>query len=129
MLSIAITTLRARKGGAIGALAAVVLAVTLVVSCGILLESSLRAPLGVERLGAAGVVVQTGQSAHGGEVSLTLPEHARVAASLAPRLGRIPGVAVAVADRSFDVRITGGAGRRLGDLTVAVGHGWSSAAL
>ena len=50
MLRIALSTLAARKGGMVGAFAAVSLAVVLVVSCGILLESSLRAPIPVERL-------------------------------------------------------------------------------
>ena len=58
MLRIAFSTLASRKGGTFGAFAAVALAVVLVVSCGILLESSLRAPIPVERLHAAAVVVQ-----------------------------------------------------------------------
>ena len=44
MLRIALSTLAARKSGSLGALSAVVLVVVLVVSCGILLESSLRMP-------------------------------------------------------------------------------------
>ncbi len=62
MLRIALSTLSARKGGMLGAFAAVALAVMLVVSCGILLESSLRALIPVERLAAAGVVVQADQT-------------------------------------------------------------------
>ena len=58
MLRIALSTLAARKSGMLGAFAAVALAVVLVVSCGILLDSSLRAPIRVQRLAAAGVVVQ-----------------------------------------------------------------------
>ena len=58
MLRIALSTLAARKGGMLGAFAAVSLAVVLVVSCGILLDSSLKAPIPVERLRAAEVVVQ-----------------------------------------------------------------------
>ena len=42
----------------LGAFAAAALAVVLVVSCGILLDSSLRAPIRVQRLADAGVVVQ-----------------------------------------------------------------------
>ncbi len=62
MLRIAFITLAARKSGMIGALAAVGLAVVLVVSCLILLQSSLSAPLPVERLRAASVVVQASTS-------------------------------------------------------------------
>ena len=83
MLWIALHTLRSRKGGTIGAVVAVGLAVTIAVSCGILLQSSLREPIPVERLAAAAVVVQAGQSTSGdGEVSVSLPERARLSAGL-----------------------------------------------
>src|SRR5262245_14700418 len=118
MLRIALSTLNGRKGGMLGAYAAVALAVVLVVSAGILLESSLRAPLPVERLAGAAVVVQADTSlSAGGDVSVLLPERARLSEGLADRLGAVPGVQAAVADRSFAVG---------GSLT---GHGWSSAAL
>src|SRR4051794_19111879 len=124
MLWIALHSLRHRKGGTFGALAAVVLAVTLVVSCGILLESSLRASIPVERLAGAGVIVQASQSTSGaGEVSVALPERARLPAALAGTLHRVPGVRAAVADRSFDVQLAGREG------TPIVGHGWAAAAL
>ena len=50
MLRIAFSTLAARKSGSLGAFAAVALAVLLIVSCGVLLQSSLRVGIPVERL-------------------------------------------------------------------------------
>ena len=97
MLRIAFITLAARKSGMIGALAAVGLAVVLVVSCLILLQSSLSAPLPVERLRAASVVVQASTSSAGlhGEanVSVSLGERVRLQASEAERIRHIAGVA------------------------------------
>ncbi len=74
MLRIAFITLAARKSGMIGALAAVGLAVVLVVSCLILLQSSLSAPLPVERLQAASVIVQASTSSAGlhGEANVSV---------------------------------------------------------
>ena len=86
MLRIALSTLAARKSGMLGAFAAVALAVVLVVSCGILLESSLRAPIRVERLAAAGVVVagRHRRSAASGD-RRHLPAGARAPAGRPPR--------------------------------------------
>src|SRR3954449_2917016 len=67
MLRIAFSTLAARKSGMMGAFAAVGLAVILVVSCGILLQSSLRAPIAVERLHNASVVVEAATSVTGSQ--------------------------------------------------------------
>ena len=79
MLRIAFSTLAGRKGGMLGAFAAVALAVILVVSCGILLESSLQAPIPVERLAAAGVVVQADPT-FDGNASVLLSERRRLPA-------------------------------------------------
>ena len=104
MLRIAVITLAARKSGMIGALAAVGLAVVFVVSCLILLQSSLSAPLPVERLRAASVVVQASTSSAGlhGEanVSVSLGERVRLQASEAERIRHISGVLAVVPDRS-----------------------------
>ena len=85
MLRIALSTLAARKGGMLGAFAAVSLAVVLVVSCGILLDSSLRAPIPVQRLACRRrSSLQASPSISGrGEVSVALPERPRLAATLA----------------------------------------------
>src|SRR5580765_8442918 len=106
MLRIALSTLAARKSGMLGALAAVALAVVLVVSCGILLESTMREPIPVERLEAAAVVVQQNPSiSGGGEVGIWLPERTQVPAALADRIRSLPGVVDAIADRSFAIQL------------------------
>src|SRR3954451_9280201 len=97
MLRLAVSTLGARKSGAFGALAAVALAVILIVSCGILLQSSLQAPIAVERLHAAAVVVEgptsvTGSQGQGNINEVSLTERRRVPSSAAARIRRIPGV-------------------------------------
>jgi putative ABC transport system permease protein len=135
VLRIALSTLSARKGGMIGALAAVSLAVVLVVSCGILLQSSLKAPIPVERLQGASVVVQaptTIAGSHGeGNVSISLSERTRLPASVADRIRRLPGVATVVADRSVYAPVVDRRGRLLKGENGAppIGHGWESAAL
>lgn len=132
MVRLAFATLQARKSGMLGALTAVGLAVVLVVSCGILLESSLRAPISVERLSAAAVVVQSSPTVSGaGEVGVLLPERRRLPASVADRIRTLPGVRAAIADRSFPLRVLGHDDRALtgDDDAPAVGHAWESAAL
>src|SRR5262245_43647620 len=104
MLRIAFGTLAARKGGALGAFVAVALAVVLVVSCAVLLESSLRASIPVERLQGTAVVVQgeptLRPSADEADLPVLLTEHRRLRPELAGRIARLPGVAGVVADRS-----------------------------
>jgi hypothetical protein len=118
-----------------GALAAVRLAVVLVVSCGILLESSLQAPIPVERLHAAAVVVQAATTISGskgeGNVSVSLDERTRLPASEADRIRTLPGVATVVADRSVYAPVVDRHGRLLkgGNGSPSVGHGWESAVL
>src|ERR671937_2292005 len=135
MLRIAFSTLTARKSSTFGALAAVGLAVVLIVSCGVLLESSLRAPIPVERLRAASVVVAADSTikpvAGEADVSVLLAERRRLNAGLADRISRIPGVTKVVADRSVDAQVVDRRGRLLegSDGASSVGHGWSSAAL
>jgi putative ABC transport system permease protein len=132
MLRLALGTVGSRKGGVLGALVGVTLAAALVVSCGIVLESTLRAGDPVERLAAAAIVVQRGPSFHlpGGANDLTLTERTSLDGRLAARLGTLPGVARAVADRTFpaELALPRHGGRPLFGGAVP-GHGWSSAAL
>jgi putative ABC transport system permease protein len=132
VLRLALGTLRSRRGGFLGALVGVILAVTLVVSSAIVVESTLRAGVPVDRLAAAPVVVARAQSLHlqGGENDAALRERARVDARLAVALRTVPGVERAVADRTLAVAVATVAGRRLTDVSgPAPAHGWSSAAL
>lgn len=130
MVRLALGTFSSHRGGIIGAVAAVTLAVTLITSSGIVIESTLRAGIPVDRLDAAAVVVDRGQGfgLTGSANDVTLREPTRVDAALATALRAIPGVARAVADRTFATTIatTGGRPLRAGSTP---GHGWASAAL
>jgi putative ABC transport system permease protein len=136
MLRLALSTLAARKSGTFGALAAVGLAVILIVSCGILLQSSLQAPIAVERLHGTSVVVEgpttvTGSQGQGNINEVSLTERDRLPSSAAGRIRRIPGVETVIADRSVYAAAIDGHGRlvksRNGPLPA--GHGWESAPL
>src|SRR4051812_24835083 len=135
MLRIALSTLGARKSGALGALVAVGLAVVLVVSCGILLESSLRKPIPVGRLHAAAVVVEGDPSVEqeNGEagIGVLLTERHRIGTGLAGRIRELPGVATVVGDRSVYAQLLDQRGAVLEDRdgVTSLGHGWTSAAL
>jgi putative ABC transport system permease protein len=132
MVRIALGTLASRRGGFLGAVIGVILAVTLVVSSAVVVESTLRTGIPVDRLAAAPIVVAGSQSLHlpGSANDVTLRERARVDGRLAGRLRRLPGVARVVADRTLPTIVATVEGRRLtapSELTPA--HGWSSAAL
>src|SRR3954452_21369759 len=97
MLRLALSTLAARKSGTLGALAAVGLAVVLIVSCGILLQSSLQRPIAVQRLrlarvGVEGPMTVTGSQGQGNINEVSLTERNRLPSSVARRIREIPGV-------------------------------------
>src|SRR4051794_39052016 len=105
MLRLALSTLAARKSGTFGALAAVGLAVVLIVSCGILLQSSLQRPIAVERLRGTSVVVEppttvTGSQGQGNINEVSLTERNRLPTAVAARIREIRGVETVIADRS-----------------------------
>jgi putative ABC transport system permease protein len=133
VLRIALGTVGPRRGGILGALVGVTVAVSLVVSSGIVLESTLRAEIPVDRLTAAAVVVDRGQSFNlpKSENGSTLPEQARLDSRLAGRLGALPGVERAIADRTFPAALVDSRGRPIapGAGGYLPGHGWSSVAL
>ncbi|WP_083983457.1 FtsX-like permease family protein [Actinomadura hibisca] len=113
-----------------GLFAALLFAAVLVGSCGVLLESALRAHAPVERYGAAAAVVTGPQRVETRVKQLGSPpakqsrpvaEPARVPVAMVERLRAVPGVRAVVADVSFPVLTGAGA-------TVS-GHGWDSAAL
>src|SRR4051794_32487476 len=135
MLEIARNSLRARRTIMAGAFAAVALAVAFVVSCGVLLESSLNAPVAVHRLAAASVVVQGeptvyAKTGEGGDPVL-LSERRRIPDDIATRVASVSGVHIAVADRTFAVDLHDTSGRVIGDAEGerATGHGWGSSSL
>jgi putative ABC transport system permease protein len=138
MLRLASQTMRARRHGFVGAFVALSLAVALVMACGILMESGMRAAAPVQRYAAAPVVVAANQTTQvklpegdGSVESFRLPEQARIPAALADRVAGVDGVRTVIADRSLPATVAAADGRLLSgpDGGPLVGHGWSSAAL
>jgi putative ABC transport system permease protein len=111
MLGIALSTLRARKGGFAGAFIALLLATTLVGACGILLETGLRADIPTQRYAAAPLVVAGASEvvipdpAGGDAQREPLPERPRLDAALAQRIRGVDGVAAVVAEVSFPAQV------------------------
>ncbi|MFD9652384.1 FtsX-like permease family protein [Streptomyces mirabilis] len=149
MLSLALLTLRARKGGFVGTFVALLLGAAVLSACGILLESGIRAGSSAERYAAADVVV-TGRQ----EVELTfkdldgstvkesqpLPERVPLRASSADRITGVDGAKAVITDVGAPVRLVTDAGQpvpghhgagveahnwsslRLGDFRLTTGH-------
>jgi putative ABC transport system permease protein len=118
------------KGALAGVFVALLFAAALVGSCGVLLESALRAHAPVSRYDKATAVVTGSQSVSvvmkstGSDPetqSRPLVERARVSTALADRLRSVPGVKAVVADVSFPVVTKAG--------VTVTGHGWDAAAL
>ncbi|EPD62321.1 FtsX-like permease family protein [Streptomyces sp. HGB0020] len=149
MFTLALQTLKARKGGFVGTFVALLLGAAVLGACGVLLESGIRAGSSAERYAAANAIV-TGRQ----EVELTLkdldgstlhesqplPERVPLKASLAERLDRVDGVRTVIEDDAVTVRLADAhdrpvsgrhgsalqahnwAGLRLGDFRLTQGH-------
>lgn len=124
MIRLALTTLRYRTAAFLAIFVAVLLGGALLSAAGGLLETGLRLNAPPQRLAAAPIVV-TGDPAYhppNGSGSAAFPERHPVEASLATKLAGTPGVAKAIADRTFPAVVTPGS-------DPLTGHGWASAAL
>lgn len=136
MLTLALRTLKARKGGFAGTFVALLLGAAVLGACGVLLESGIRAGSAAERYAAADVVV-TGRQ----EVDLTLkdldgstlhasqplPERVPLHRSLAGRLAHVDGVRAVIEDDSVAVRLANAHGRPVTGRhgTAPRAHNWS----
>ncbi|MEW2350514.1 MULTISPECIES: ABC transporter permease [unclassified Streptomyces] len=143
MLRYAFQTLRARKGGFIGAFLALLCAAALVTACGILLETGLRGTIGTERYAAAPVVVGGDQNVHQTTVkkkkgktkvkhkAKPIAERAWLPASTAGKLSGLPGVRSVVPEITFPAYAVASGGRIIDgvDGKDSYGHAWASAAL
>lgn len=139
MLRLAWSTLRARKGGFIGAFTALLCAAALITACGVLLETGLRGGIPTERYADTPVVVTADQNLHwtkhkkGKEKvkSKPLTERAWLAADTADKLRGIPGVTAVVPEVTFPATVFTADGRPLEgpDGGPSWGHGWESAPL
>ncbi|MEV7521826.1 FtsX-like permease family protein [Streptomyces sp. NPDC091371] len=144
MLRYAVQTLRARKGGFIGAFLALFCAAALVTACGILLETGLRGTIGTERYAGAPVIVGGDQNVH--QVTVTdkgdgkgktkekakpLGERVWLPADTANTLGSLPGVRAALPEISFPAYAVTPKGQIVPgvDGKPSYGHAWTSAPL
>ncbi|MET9893854.1 FtsX-like permease family protein [Streptomyces sp. NPDC006465] len=140
MLRYALKTVRARKGGFLGAFVALMCAAALITACGTLLETGLRGTIRTERYAAAPVVVSADQNVHRTTVkhkkgktkvkhkAKPIAERAWLADDLAARLRRVPGVDRVVPELTFLAQPLTSAAAVEKDRP-AYGHAWASAAL
>ncbi|MFD7258315.1 FtsX-like permease family protein [Streptomyces sp. NPDC059874] len=144
MLRYALQTLRARKGGFIGAFLALFCAAALVTACGILLETGLRGTIGTERHAGAPVIVGGDQNVHQVTVSnkgdgktktkekaKPLGERVWLPADTAATLGSLPGVRAALPEVTFPAYAVTSKGQVVPgvDGKPSYGHAWTSAPL
>src|SRR4051794_24409530 len=135
MLRLALLGLRGRRSAFAGAAVALLVAATLVTTCGVLLASGVRSSPVPERYAGAPVVVAGKQTLRHrvnryDSESVLLPERVRLPSALAVRLASVPGVRRAVPDVSVRTQVLGPHGAVAGPGghdTFA--HGWPSAAL
>ncbi|MFF8815081.1 ABC transporter permease [Streptomyces pactum] len=126
--------IRFKPSSFVGTFVALALAAVIVSACGILLEGGIRAAMPPVRYADVPVVVAADQRAHlttgsGDEredVPAQVPDHERVDAALLSTVVRTPGVASAVPDVTFPVRLGEPAGRPGAEPLAA--HGWGAAA-
>ncbi|TDC84789.1 FtsX-like permease family protein [Actinomadura sp. 7K507] len=121
MTGIALRVLRFHKGGFLASFAGLFLGALIVVGCGGLLETGIRADAPPQRMAAAPIVVTGDQRYHGTVEELIFPERARLDAALTAKIGAVPGVAAVVPDVSFPAA--------LASHGAVTGHNWASARL
>ncbi|UNO38351.1 FtsX-like permease family protein [Streptomyces sp. MST-110588] len=132
MLSLALSTLRHRKGGFAATFVAMFFGAALIMACGGLMESGVDNAVPSQRFAAAPVVVAGDQS----YASSCLAERVRLDSGAVRRVAAVPGVREAVPEVSFPVAVVR-EGRPVTALPDSVaradhrplGHGWESARL
>ncbi|MFJ7303717.1 FtsX-like permease family protein [Streptomyces sp. NPDC099088] len=140
MLRYALKTVRARKGGFLGAFVALLCAAALITACGTFLETGLRGTIRTERYAAAPIVVSADQNVHRTTVkhkkgktkvkhkAKPIAERAWLADDLATRLRGLPGVRRVVPELTFPAQPLTAASAVEKDRP-AYGHAWDSAVL
>ena len=135
MFRLAISTIRERKAGFVGAFVALLGASVLLTAFGIILQSGIGDGVPVQRYAKASVVVTGKQSftVHEGKKSQTkaLTEAVDVPAELVGTVAHAGGVAQAVGVLTFPAQVVGADGAlvRGADDRVSIGTNWSSATL
>ncbi|MFF9350148.1 FtsX-like permease family protein [Streptomyces sp. NPDC014734] len=137
MLTLALSTLRARKGAFAGAFVALMFAAALVTACGALLDTGLRGTIPTERYAGTPVLVTADQELHWTKVkkgktkekSKPLTERAWLDEdpALLKKLADVPGVREVVTELTFPAQVMGPEGP-LGE-GASWGHAWGSARL
>lgn len=137
MLTLALSTLRARKGAFVGAFVALMCAAALVTACGALLDTGLRGRIPTERYAGTPVLVTADQELHWTKVkkgktkekSKPLTERAWLDAdpALLKKLAEVPGVRDVVTELTFPAHVL----TPKGPLAEGAswGHAWESASL
>lgn len=140
MLRYALRTVRARKGGFLGAFFALMCAAALITACGTLLETGLRGTIATERYAATPVVVSADQNVHQTTVkhkkgktkvkhkAKPIAERAWLPGDLATELRKVPGVREVIPELTFLAQPLAPGGAVDRDRP-AYGHAWDSAAL
>ncbi|MHA5051144.1 FtsX-like permease family protein [Streptomyces sp. SD15] len=140
MLRYALQTVRARKGGFLGAFLALMCAAALITACGTLLETGLRGTIATERYAATPVVVSADQNVHQTTVkhkkgktkikhkAKPIAERAWLPDDLAAKLRRAPGVREVIPELTFLAEPLTPGGTVDKDRP-GYGHAWDSAVL
>lgn len=123
MFRLALRTLRFRKGGFVASFIALFLGATIVMICGGLMETGIRAAVPPQRLAAAPIVVTGNQTYKENSV----PERVRLDSATVAKVQAVSGVGQVVPDVSFPATVLRGGQPAAGP--DAAGHGWSSASL
>lgn len=137
MIRLALGSIRGRITSFSGAVLAIVFTASLIVACGVLMESAIRSDIGgTARFAAASAVVKARPLlAMDPELvedpEYDAPEHPPVPAGLVERISDLPGVELAVGDLAFSAQVVDPAGNPLTNESggPSVGHAWSSAVL
>ncbi|WP_392673026.1 FtsX-like permease family protein [Streptomyces sp. LN785] len=140
MLRYALRTIRARKGGFLGALIALMCAAALITACGTLLETGLRGRIAVERYAAAPLVVSADQNVHRTTVvhkgegktkvkhkAKPVAERAWLPAATADRIRHLDDVRKVIPELTFLAEPVAERGAR--PAVPSYGHSWASAPL
>ncbi|OZF56294.1 ABC transporter permease [Rhodococcus sp. 14-2470-1b] len=124
MIRLALSSLKYRLTSFVATFLALFLGAAIVMACGGLMETGIRAAVAPERLGGAAVVV-TGNQTHDG---VALTERTRIDSSIVDQVARVPGVATAIADLSLPAAVLSD-GSPVSGSNDNAGHNWSSAQL
>lgn len=133
MLRLALSSLRHRRAGLLGAFVALLFSAALLTACGALFQTGLLGTVATQRYAHTPVLVSADQSLHfvkskGKVKAKPLTEHAWLSSDVTERLATVPGGSGAVPELSFPADVAG-ASADPGPRGQSWGHGWSSASL